>query len=89
LLHDLADSSTLDAKLEDIKKELAEEEHRKIVNGQPPPVDTSPSGFVIEGLAIEATQYVPCYPRVPVLNRVCQTCTPARHKKEGNNGSGD
>jgi hypothetical protein len=47
-----------DETLADIKKSLAEEEHRNVVNGRPPPIEMTPSGFLIEGLQIEQAQYV-------------------------------
>lgn len=42
----------------DVKKDLAEEEHRKVERGEASPGDTSPSGFIIAGLDIEEDQYV-------------------------------
>ncbi|KAF4582638.1 hypothetical protein EYR40_002561 [Pleurotus pulmonarius] len=42
--------------MSDLKKEMAEEEHRRVQRGEALPGDTSPSNFIITGLDIEATQ---------------------------------
>ncbi|KAJ8690141.1 hypothetical protein PTI98_011599 [Pleurotus ostreatus] len=45
-----------DLTMSDLKKEMAEEEHRRVQRGEALPGDTSPSNFIITGLDIEAAQ---------------------------------
>lgn len=42
--------------MSDLKKEMAEEEHRRVQSGEAPPGDASPSSFIITGLDIEEAQ---------------------------------
>lgn len=49
---------SLDLRLADIKKQLTEEEHKRVEAGAIPPIAISPGTFVIEGLAIKEAQYV-------------------------------